>query len=238
MVSLYSTVRIAIGRWRHSRKYQKVYDQFQDLTMIPFPAYENNLRLAERVRHIPGCVVECGVWRGGMIAGIASLLGNERDYYLLDSFEGLPPAQDIDGEAALSWQKDTNSSNYFNNCTAEPEFAENAMRLAKVSSFHLIKGWFDQTLPNFISSPIALLRLDADWYDSTTICLESLFDQVAVGGLIILDDYYAWDGCSRALHDFLSRHSATERIQNLEGVCFLEKSSTSVRRHSIDDSEC
>ena len=39
--------------------------------MIPESIYKDNLVLAERVRNIPGCVVECGVWRGGMIAGIA-----------------------------------------------------------------------------------------------------------------------------------------------------------------------
>jgi hypothetical protein len=42
-------------------------------------------------------------------------------------------------------------------------------------------------------------------------------------GIIVLDDYYTWDGCSRALHDFLSRRSSTERIRNLGDVCFLRK---------------
>ena len=55
------------------------------------------------------------------------------------------------------------------------------------------------------------------------ICLESLFDRVPEQGIIILDDYYAWDGCSRALHDFLSRRSATERIRSLGDVCYLIK---------------
>jgi len=192
--------------------------------MIPAPIYADNLRLAEQVSKIPGCIVECGVWRGGMSAGLVKVLGPERDYFLLDSFEGLPLAKDIDGQAALDWQNNIESPNYYDNCSATPEFAQQAMNLAGARSFQLVKGWFDQTLPTFmLPSAIALLRLDADWYESTTICLQHLFDKVMPGGLIILDDYYAWDGCSKALHDFLSCRSAAERIQSLGEICYLKK---------------
>ena len=98
------------------------------------------------------------------------------------------------------------------------------MRIAGARSFSLIKGWFNETVPNFKPpSPIALLRLDGDWYESTMVCLVHLFDEVAPGGIVILDDYYIWDGCSRALHDFLSKRLAVERVRSLGNVCFLEK---------------
>jgi hypothetical protein len=188
--------------------------------------YVDNMRLAERVRkaELQGCVVECGVWRGGMIAGLATLLGADRDYFLFDSFEGLPPAKQVDGKNALCWQANTGAAEYFDNCTASPEFAGEAMRIAGARSFSLLKGWFNETLPKFKPpSPIALLRLDGDWYESTMVCLVHLFDEVAPGGIVILDDYYTWDGCSRALHDFLSKRSAVERVRSLGNVCFLEK---------------
>jgi O-methyltransferase len=97
--------------------------------------------------------------------------------------------------------------------------------MAKVEAkqFELRKGFFKDTLPDFDPGPIALLRLDADWYESTMECLTHLFDRVVPDGIIILDDYYTWDGCSRALHDFLSYRKAVERIQSFDGVCFLRK---------------
>jgi O-methyltransferase len=196
--------------------------------MISEQTFCDNLSLAETVHNISGCVVECGVWRGGMSAGLYATLGPERDYFLFDSFEGLPPAQPIDGPAAIRWQQNTEAPDYHDNCTATPDFARRAMERVGAIRFELRPGLFNDTLPRFKpSQPIALLRLDADWYDSTMICLRLLFDYVTDGGVIILDDYYTWDGCSRAVHDFLSERKATERIRSFNGsVCYLLKERT------------
>lgn len=227
MTTMYRYFRFQLGTLRRLFRHRNIYQRFQDFTMIPRDTYSVNLSLAERVKFISGCVVECGVWRGGMTAGIASILGPDRKYFLFDSFEGLPPAKEIDGPAAIKWQQNTKSSNYYDNCAAPPEFAERAMRLAGISSYELVRGWFNTTVPTTkIEEPIALLRLDADWYDSTMICLEFFYKKVRPGGLIILDDYYAWDGCSRALHDFLSCYSAIERIHSIGNTCYLEKKPT------------
>jgi O-methyltransferase len=192
--------------------------------MIPRLSYIDNLMLAQKVLQIPGCIVECGVWRGGMSAGIATILGVDRHYFLFDSFEGLPPAKEVDGKAAIRWQNNKNADGYYDNCTASPDFAQRAMTLSGAKNVHLVKGWFNETLPNYKPLfPIALLRLDADWYESTMVCLESLFDRVAPNGLVLLDDYYTWDGCSKALHDFLSRRAACERIRSYGDVCLVEK---------------
>jgi len=192
--------------------------------MIEPDAFVDNLALASRLRNISGCIVECGVWRGGMSAGIASVLGPARNYFLFDSFQGLPEAQPVDGVAAIAWQRNTDSPNFYDNCAAPPEFARQAMKLAGATNVELVKGWFNETIPSFrVPEPIALLRLDGDWYDSTTACLEGLYDQVTRGGLIIVDDYYAWDGCARAVHDFLSRRSATERIRSFGNIGYLVK---------------
>lgn len=203
---------------------EDIFNKFREYTMIPKGDYIANLVLAEGMSSISGCIVECGVWKGGMIAGIASILGPHRKYYLFDSFEGLPPAKDIDGPGASEWQSNTNSPQYYDNCTASQETAYGVMKLADVSNFELVAGWFNETLPTCVlDEPIALLRLDGDWYDSTMDCLENLFDKVNPGGIILIDDYHMWDGCSRAVHDFLSRRSAAERIDCYNGVCFIRK---------------
>lgn len=191
--------------------------------MIPKSIFVDNLAVCDTIRNVKGCVVECGVWRGGMSAAIAEILGKDRTYYLFDSFEGLPEAKEVDGETARIWQNDKDSPTYFDNCSAEIAFAQKAMDSSQAKDFNIVKGWFSDTLPLFdTQEKIALLRLDGDWYDSTMDCLVNLFPKVAPGGMIIIDDYYAWDGCARAVHDYLSENKLAVRIrQSQAGVCYI-----------------
>ncbi|HET7923542.1 MAG TPA: TylF/MycF/NovP-related O-methyltransferase, partial [Rhodanobacteraceae bacterium] len=74
---------------------------------------ERQLALIQSVRHvarnrIPGCFVECGVWRGGSSMAVALALAQEgnvdRELYLFDTFEGMTPPTELDrsfdGESA------------------------------------------------------------------------------------------------------------------------------------------
>jgi O-methyltransferase len=211
-----------IGRAGRALAMVRLHRKYRAFTMAPATTMWKNLLVVDARRHVRGCVVECGVWRGGMSAAIAEVLGKEREYFLFDSFEGLPAATAEDGERAKAWQLDTTSPEYYDNCRAPIEYAERAMRLAGVPNYTLVKGWFEETLVKFVPPcPIAVLRLDGDWYDSTLVVLESLFKYLARDGIVIVDDYYAWDGCSRAVHDFLSRNSLTARISQERGICVI-----------------
>ena len=181
--------------------------------------------LADQMRNVNGMVVECGTWKGGTIAGMARVLGDGREYVLFDSFEGLPPAREIDGETALSWQADTESPQFYDNCRADEVDAIAAMDIAGVKNYDIVKGWFDQSVPSYCwKSPIAILRLDGDWYNSTLTCLEHLFPRVQKNGIIIIDDYYDFEGCSKAVHDYLSKKKRSECIrQFIHEVCYLMK---------------
>jgi O-methyltransferase len=207
-----------------SIKFSNIYEKYSPYTMIPKPTFVENLKLCKRFRHVKGCIIECGVWRGGMSAAMAEVLGNNRNYYLFDSFEGLPEAKEIDGEAAIKWQNDKESPLYYENCKAETDYADKAMKISGAKNYNLIKGWFSETLPEFDpKEEISILRLDGDWYDSTIDCLKFLYPKVAKGGLIIVDDYYAWDGCSRAVHDYLSAQKLSDRIFQINGNSYIIK---------------
>ena len=211
-----SMVRWAVNEVR----FRPLYWKYKQYTMIRETQYVGNLHLAAKVINVEGIVVECGTWRGGMIAGIADVLGSERSYYLCDSFQGLPPAKEIDGSAALAWQADTTSPGFYDNCTASEEEARAAMKMSRAKDYQIIKGWFDKTLPTFPLQPIALLRMDADWYDSTKCILDNLADRVVCGGAIIFDDYYAWEGCTVAVNEFAARKRWRIR-QNHHGVSYV-----------------
>ena len=173
---------------------------------------------------IPGDFVECGVWRGGASFLMAELLrqigASDRRVWLFDSFEGLPPPAEIDGARALAYPADRTNPWYHDNCRASLEEVQgNVAALGLGEWTRLVKGWFQATLPTHRDQigPIALLRIDGDWHASVRCCLDNLYDQVVDGGLVILDDYYAWDGCAIAVHEFLGSRRLGHRIEGVVG---------------------
>jgi hypothetical protein len=202
--------------------FRRVYQKFKDSTTIAKGVYIGNLHLATRAAEVRGSIVECGTWRGGMIAGIADVLGSGRRYYLFDSFQGLPPAKEVDGAAALAWQSNTTSPAYYDNCTASEEEARAAMSRSAAKDYQIIKGWFEDTLPKMkLQEPIALLRLDADWYESTKCILDNFASCVAPGGMILVDDYYLWEGCTQAVNEFAALRKWRIRQSRYAGCCYI-----------------
>jgi O-methyltransferase len=193
-------------------RYKALHKKYNSFTMIPEESFVLNLELCNKFKDINGNYVECGVWRGGMSAAITEILPSDKWIHLFDSFEGLPEAKEIDGKEALNWQQDINSPNYYNNCSAEEQFVIEAMALANCTKYKTYRGWFEETLSDFPNEQIGILRLDGDWYDSIMICLQHLYPKVVNGGVVLLDDYYTWDGCAKAVHDYLSQSKSPSRI--------------------------
>ena len=206
---------------RDQLRFRKTFQKFRQFTMIPENIYIANLHLAAKLENIPGDIVECGTWRGGMIAGIADVLGPSRHYYLFDSFEGMPPAREIDGEVALAWEKNKSGPYYFDNCRASEEEARQAMSMSAATNYTLVKGWFQETLPKACVGPIALLRMDADWYDSTKQILDNLAHLVVPGGMVVIDDYYVFQGCARAVNECAAARGWTIRQYRLGMICYI-----------------
>ena len=113
-------------------------------------------------------------------------------YYLFDSFEGLPASGDIILDAYL---KRGNDNGFYKANDEDLRFeirrlAEMLRRPDLPSRFHIIKGYFEDTVPKHRADAIAILRLDGDLYSSTKVVLDSLYDNVSPNGWVIIDDYH------------------------------------------------
>jgi len=155
---------------------------------------------------IDGIVVECGVFRGGSAALLAAATSPTRQVYLFDSFKGLPPPGDKDGHARSLYREGW--------CHGTISDVRRICRRVGVddSRIHTIEGWFQDTLPEFPPQPVALLHIDADWYESVRLCLEAFYDRVSPGGSIAFDDYGRWEGCTRAVDEFLAARGLQDRL--------------------------
>lgn len=163
---------------------------------------------------IPGALVECGVWRGGiMMAAALTLLRagvRDRDLYLFDTYEGMtePTAHDKwNGKLATDiWRAEAGDAPISEWCRAGFDDVAKNMRSTgyPTERVHLVKGRVEDTLPAQGPAQIAMLRLDTDWYESTKHELEHLFPRLVPGGVLILDDYGHWEGARRAVDEYLA----------------------------------
>jgi O-methyltransferase len=162
---------------------------------------------------IAGAIVECGVWKGGSMAAIARTLLQlqdvRRDLYLFDTFEGMPEptTKDIDysGKHAAEVLKEDSGSR----CADAP--LERVKEVLYGTGYpreriHFVRGKVEETIPASAPDSISLLRLDTDWYTSTTHELVHLFPRLAQAGVIIIDDYGHWRGSREACDEYFAKN--------------------------------
>jgi hypothetical protein len=191
------------------------------MTMIGKKRMNNLQRLSIDVieRGVPGDFIEAGAWRGGATIFMRAILKaygvTDRAVWVADSFEGLPPPD---------------PENY----PADAGSTFHLLDLARVSlpnvqrNFELygllddqvkfLKGWFKDTLPNAPIEQLALLRIDADMYQSTTEALRYLYPKLSSGGWVIVDDFICIPTCQQATNDYRKKRGIEAPIQAID-VC-------------------
>jgi O-methyltransferase len=182
-------------------------------------------------RGIPGAVVECGVWRGGMMMAAAytflKLGDSTRDLHLFDTFEGMvqPTEKDTDirGKRALSHYEQAQRMNdgAVDWCYASLEEVKRNLDATGYPphKIHFIKGRVEETLPARAPDQIAILRLDTDWYESSKHELEHLYPRLVLGGILILDDYGFWKGCREATDEYFAKHDVKLHLVRVDESC-------------------
>jgi O-methyltransferase len=164
-------------------------------------------------RRIAGDLVECGAARGGsalLLTLAAARLGDARRTWVFDTFEGLPEPSAADPDFAEAKQ-------YVGTCRGELHEVEALFASAGVRDrVTFVKGLFQDTLAERPVPRIAVLHLDGDWYDSVRVCLERLYDGVAPGGIIQIDDYGHWAGARKAVDEFFRRRGMPARLRYVD----------------------
>jgi hypothetical protein len=186
-----------------------------------------------RVLHLEGAVCEFGVAQGCTSALIANeIRGTDKDFWLFDSFEGLPKPTD----------RDILIDDIFNLGSIEKYQGTMACRQEQVigrlnsisfplDRIKIIPGFIEETA-KYASLPkrVCFAYVDFDFYEPIKIALELLDSRLPIGGVVIVDDYgYFSEGAQAAVDEFVqARESSYEKEPSPEWTsrfCVLRRSS-------------
>ena len=141
------------------------------------------------VNNLSGSMAEVGVYRGGSAKLIAENK-NDKNFYLFDTFEGLPKTTQKD-EVKAGWLSNTSLDSV-------------KQYLSNYENLFFYVGYFPQTARNLTSEKFCLVHLDTDLYQSTLDSLEFFWPKMVKGGRIISHDYNASNigGVKQAFEEF------------------------------------
>lgn len=186
-------------------------------------------RLFDRIRNVPGDIVECGVGRGDsllMLALLAKDEGAERKLWGFDSFEGLPEPSDADHSPRRPKRGQIAWSIY----SVQKRLLDSGLPADFFySQITLVKGLFQDTLKEYRGESIALLHADVDLYESYLTVLESLYPKVTPGGVVAFDEYLNtfellhWPGARKAIDEYFAGRPEQIMRDERSGKYFLSK---------------
>ena len=147
-----------------------------------------------------GDLVECGVYKGGTAAMMASCLSSlnlRKKLYLFDTFEGMP---ETDSKRDLHKKGD---------------FADTSLDVVMqyVGNPNIVefkKGFIPNTFAGMENSQFCFAHIDVDIYRSILDAMEFIWPRLVVGGFVIFDDYGfpSCPGAREAVDEFFAQKTS------------------------------
>ena len=189
---------------------------------LQIPDRETKL-LLDKLREtleIAGDVVEFGCYEGDTSILLADVIRDNADkwLYLYDSFEGLP-AKTAEDNSADGWRFREGE------LKASPDTVRHKFKKYALPEPVIVKGWFNQLLPEDLPQMISFALLDGDFYESIKTSLELVAPRMNTGGIIVVHDYRnaQLPGSGKAVNEFLTSHPDEYSLSIVATMAILTK---------------
>ena len=165
--------------WLAQGEFQSFYGLAAAKTLISPDRCYILYTLLKQAIHVEGDIWECGIYKGGTAAMMASILkkhGAWKKLFLFDTFEGMPDT---------NVEKDFHQKGDFSDTSLEA--VKEYIQESELCIFR--KGFIPETFAGLESKKIALAHIDVDIYQSILDCLQFIWPRLSFGGFIVFDDY-------------------------------------------------
>ncbi len=163
--------------------------------------------LFKMVNHLPGAIVECGVFKGTSLARFGmfrEMLGsvNSKKIIGFDIFGKFPATEYNDDQIFRTRFVEASGDE-----SISTEQMVQVLTHKKIEqNTELVEGDITKTVPQYLLQhpelKISLLNLDTDIYEPAVTILENLYPRIVKGGILILDDYGTFPGETKAVDDY------------------------------------
>jgi len=162
-----------------------------------------------------GLILEFGVRKGKTTKEISKRINN-RICHGFDSFEGLP--EDWSGQPY-----------------SKGAYSENGKIPKLPKNIKIYKGWFHETLPDFLKKNkevVDFIHFDCDLYSSTKTILDLLGNRITQDTILIFDEYLNYPTWQQ--HEFKAFQEFTKkRNVTYEYLAFTSKSAVCIKIKNI-----
>lgn len=167
--------------WFDDEDFLGAFNDVADYTLCDLYRCYQLWSLLSQVVHVPGAVMEVGVWRGGsgcLIAKRCAIIGISSDVYLCDTFKGVVKAGEHDPvftEGALQ---------------ADRHIVEKLAESLRLDNVYILEGVFPEETSCFVKDQaLRFLHVDVDVYESAKDILSWAWPRMSRGGVVVFDDY-------------------------------------------------
>lgn len=191
------------------------------LRRVNLAKFLTHIELFKRVVGLPGCIVECGVFKGMSLLTFTKLVevlcpGDTLKRVIgFDTFKGFPSLSEKDGSPSPPHDKRIggwDAGDFLPILEQVIDITQRDSMIPRFKRVELVKGDVCEAIPAYVKKNpglrIALLHLDLDIYEPTLVALKCLYPLVVAGGVVLLDEY-AMDGFpgeSKAFDEYFEGH--------------------------------
>ena len=172
----------ALAPWATDGAFVGLWTEIHGHTLTDVYRCHELYQLVREVAHIPGDILEVGVWRGGtgaVLAAAASTWKPTARIWLCDTFSGVVKAGSLDPSYVGGEHADTS-----------PQAVKSLINRLNLDNVEILAGIFpDETGSLLNSDRIALCHIDVDVYRSAADIVTWVLPRMERGAMIVFDDY-------------------------------------------------